>query len=145
MSMSGMTSQPAVDSTVLLLMDARAGDNGLCAALKRATPNVRCCIARSREEISTHAVPHVMVLDLDIVGDGAFELLRWARTQPHYKQIPVIVLTSSHARADVDRAYDLGANSCLLKPQESSLFDGIARGLGTYASLLNNSSLTATA
>ena len=134
-----MSAQPAVDSTVLLLTGARAGDDRLCAALTRTAPNVRCCVAHSREEIGAHAVPQVMVLDLDIPGDAAFELLEWARTQPLYKQIPLIVLTSSQARADVDRAYGLGANSCLLKPQEPGLFDGIARGLGTYASLLNTS------
>jgi CheY-like chemotaxis protein len=140
-----MSGQPAPGSTVLLLTGDRAGDNGLYAAFTRTTPTVRCCIARSREEMSTCAVPQVIVLDLDIVGDSAFELLEWARTEPLYKQIPVIVITASQSRADVDRAYGLGANSCLLKPQESGLFDGIARGLGAYASLLNTSCLPASA
>jgi CheY-like chemotaxis protein len=140
-----MSAEPAVDSTVLLLAGVRAGDNQLCAALSRTAPNVRCCVARTREEIGTHAVPQVMILDLDTSGDAAFELLRWTRTQPLYKRIPLIVLTSSQARADIDRAYDMGANSCLLKPQEPGLFDGIAQGLGTYASLLNTSPFPAAA
>ena len=140
-----MSAEFTVNSTVLLLTGVRAGDNELCAALTRTAPNVRCCVARSREEIRAHAVPQVMILDLDIPDETAFELLEWARTQPLYKQIPLIVLTSSQARADVDRAYGLGANSCLLKPREPGLFDGIVRGLGTYASLLNTTSLPATA
>jgi CheY-like chemotaxis protein len=38
------------------------------------------------------------------------------RQQPGLRRLPVVVLTSSRDRSDVDRAYDLGANSFLVKP-----------------------------
>jgi DNA-binding response OmpR family regulator len=44
------------------------------------------------------------------------------RAQPGLKRLPIIVLTSSGQDPDVNRAYDLGANSYLVKPVK---FDGL--------------------
>ena len=43
-------------------------------------------------------------------------MLGWLRDQPGLRRLPVVVLTSSRESADVNRAYDLGANSFLVKP-----------------------------
>jgi len=45
--------------------------------------------------------------------DG-FETLKWLREQEGFRTIPVIVLTSSEQVRDVNRAYELGANSFLV-------------------------------
>jgi len=47
--------------------------------------------------------------------DG-FEVLQLLRSEPELKRLLVVVLTSSTLQADVDRAYELGANSYLVKP-----------------------------
>ena len=49
---------------------------------------------------------------------NGFEVLQWLRSQPDLKRLLVVVLTSSNLQADVDRAYELGANSYLVKPVE---------------------------
>jgi DNA-binding NarL/FixJ family response regulator len=43
-------------------------------------------------------------------------LLQWKRTQPYIRRIPVVVLTIDSATSAVNSAYDLGANSYLIKP-----------------------------
>lgn len=63
-------------------------------------------------------LPFLLLLDLKMPGTDGFEVLHWLRSQPDFKRLLVVVLTSSNLQADVDRAYDLGANSYLVKPVE---------------------------
>jgi CheY-like chemotaxis protein len=60
--------------------------------------------------------PFMVLLDLKMPGTNGFEVLQWIRAQPACKRLLVVVLTSSNLQADVDRAYELGANSYLVKP-----------------------------
>ena len=62
--------------------------------------------------------PFLLLLDLKMPGTDGFEVLQWVRTERELKRLLVIVLTSSNLQSDVDRAYDLGANSYLVKPVE---------------------------
>ena len=61
-------------------------------------------------------MPFMVLLDLKMPGTDGFEVLQWVRQEPLLKRLLVVVLTSSHLQADVDRAYELGANSYLVKP-----------------------------
>jgi CheY-like chemotaxis protein len=63
-------------------------------------------------------LPFLLLLDLKMPGTDGFEVLQWVRAQGDLKRMLVIVLTSSNLQSDVDRAYDLGANSYLVKPVE---------------------------
>jgi len=60
--------------------------------------------------------PVVILLDLKLPGRSGFEVLEWIKGQPLLRSIPVIILTSSRESIDLQRAYDLGANSYLVKP-----------------------------
>lgn len=62
--------------------------------------------------------PILMLLDLKLPRRSGLEVLAWLRQQPEIRKLPVIVLTSSRESADVQRAYDLGANAYLVKPVE---------------------------
>ena len=61
-------------------------------------------------------IPFLLLLDLKMPGTNGFEVLEWVRKEPELKRLLVVVLTSSNLQADVDRAYELGANSYLVKP-----------------------------
>ena len=60
-------------------------------------------------------MPAVVLLDLKLPRMSGFEVLGWLRAEPRVRRVPVVVLTSSRLRGDVGRAYDLGANSFLVK------------------------------
>lgn len=60
--------------------------------------------------------PSLLLLDLKIPIKSGHEVLEWLRQQPHLKRLPVVILTSSKEMSDINRAYDLGANSYLVKP-----------------------------
>ena len=60
--------------------------------------------------------PFLVLLDLKMPGVDGFDVLRWVRSEPSLKRLLVVVLTSSASQVDVDRAYELGANSYMVKP-----------------------------
>lgn len=63
-----------------------------------------------------HPLPGVVLLDLKLPRRSGFEVLADIRSVATTRRIPVVVLTSSNQEADIGRAYDLGANSYLIKP-----------------------------
>jgi len=65
-----------------------------------------------------YPLPFLLLLDLKMPGTDGFEVLQWLRGEPDLKRLLVVVLTSSNLQSDVDRAYELGANSYLVKPVE---------------------------
>ena len=52
------------------------------------------------------------------------ELLSWIRDHPDFRVIPTIIMTSSRQDLDIEKAYNLGANTYMIKP---SSFDELAR------------------
>ena len=60
--------------------------------------------------------PVVILLDLKLPRRSGFEVLDWIKRDPVLRRVPVIILTSSRENIDLERAYDLGANSYLVKP-----------------------------
>ncbi len=71
-------------------------------------------------------IPSLLLLDLNLPRTSGLELLEWLRQKPApLKDLPVIVLTSSRDTDDIDKAYALGANSYMAKPNGN--FDGLAQ------------------
>jgi CheY-like chemotaxis protein len=61
-------------------------------------------------------LPAVMLLDLNMPMKDGFEVLDWLRKQSGLKRFSIIVLTASLRPEDVERAFELGAHSYLVKP-----------------------------
>jgi len=64
--------------------------------------------------------PSLVLLDLNLPRISGLELLKWIRSQTALKAVVVIVFTSSEDARDIRTAYDLGANSYVLKPPDLS-------------------------
>jgi CheY-like chemotaxis protein len=69
---------------------------------------------------TAYPLPDLMLLDLKMPKLNGFDVLSWLRRRPGLKRLLVTILTSSDQPNDINRAYDLGANSYLLKPHNSS-------------------------
>jgi CheY-like chemotaxis protein len=82
-------------------------------------------------------LPFLLLLDLKMPGTNGFEVLTWVRSQPDLKRLLVVVLTSSNLQTDVDRAYELGANSYLVKPIEFSQMVNMIQRFEAYWTELN--------
>ncbi len=84
-----------------------------------------------------HPLPMLMLLDLKLPRRSGLEVLEWRRTQPGLRRLPTVVLTSSRDHTDVNRAYDLGANSYLVKPVAFEALMDIVKTLNLYWLILN--------
>ena len=62
-----------------------------------------------------HPFPSLILLDLKLPRISGFEVLQWIRERPEVRRVPVVMFTSSQEKADIDRAYELGANAYLVK------------------------------
>jgi CheY-like chemotaxis protein len=63
-----------------------------------------------------HPLPALILLDLKLPRRSGFEVLKAIRANEGTKHTPVVVLTSSDDQTDIKRAYELCANSYLVKP-----------------------------
>jgi CheY-like chemotaxis protein len=63
-------------------------------------------------------LPDLLLLDLKMPGMDGFDVLRWIKSQPQLSSLRIVVLTSSDSIYDVNLAYNLGANSFMVKPFE---------------------------
>ena len=82
-------------------------------------------------------LPAIILLDLKLPRKSGFEVLDWIRARPGLRRIPVVVLTGSEQRSDVNRAFDAGANSYLVKPVGIGALTEILKTLNVYWLLLN--------
>lgn len=82
-------------------------------------------------------VPAVILLDLKLPKLDGLEVLRRLKEHPVFKSIPVVVLTSSAEDRDIKTAYQLGANSYIVKPVDFEKFMEVAGQIELYWGILN--------
>jgi CheY-like chemotaxis protein len=112
------------DPAVLIVEDNENEVFMVQTALERASVAFPVTFVRDGQEAIDHlssvqtadTCPRMVLLDLRMPRYNGFEVLTWIRQQPGLRRMPVVIFTSSDLREDVNRAYDLGANSYLLKP-----------------------------
>jgi two-component system response regulator len=80
----------------------------------------------------THKTPRLAVLDLKMPLKDGFEVFKRVRANPKLSRMPVIIFSSSNQERDVNRAYDLGANSYVVKPGDTAQMDEFVRKIHDY-------------
>jgi CheY-like chemotaxis protein len=60
--------------------------------------------------------PGLVLLDLNMPRKDGREALREIKSDPDLRSIPVVILTTSKGEEDIERGYNLGANSFITKP-----------------------------
>jgi CheY-like chemotaxis protein len=81
--------------------------------------------------------PAVIFLDLKMPRMDGMEVLQAIKSDPLYKLIPVVMLTSSREEKDLSMCYTLGANAYVVKPVDFSQFSFAIKQLGAFWGLLN--------
>lgn len=84
------------------------------------------------EDRSRFPLPVLMLLDLKLPKKSGFEVIQWVRSQAVIRRLPIIVLTSSSQSPDINRAYELGANSYLVKPVGSDALVDLIKSVELY-------------
>lgn len=81
--------------------------------------------------------PKMVLLDIQMPKVNGIEVLQQIKDDPRTRSLPVVILTSSKENPDIQRCYDLGANSYIVKPVNFESFAQAIKNLGFYWLLLN--------
>jgi CheY-like chemotaxis protein len=77
------------------------------------------------ETVGDVTIPHLILLDMKMPKTGGLEVLAWIRKQEKFKELPVVMLTSSSNPEDISNAMRLGANSFITKTGDLDRLKGI--------------------
>jgi CheY-like chemotaxis protein len=76
--------------------------------------------------------PALVLLDLNLPRRGGLEVLADLKADPDLRAIPVVVLTTSQAEADIVRSYELHANAYVIKPIDAAKFADAIRQIDEF-------------
>ncbi|QMW02795.1 response regulator [Spirosoma foliorum] len=80
----------------------------------------------------TDFLPDLVLLDLNMPRIGGFEVLSHLKNSPHYRHVPILILTTSDNEEDINRSYELGANTFLIKPTQHQGLVELAEQIRLY-------------
>jgi two-component system, response regulator len=91
------------------------------------------------EFASRHSVKslRVIFLDLKLPKINGLEVLKEIKSDPRTKKLPVVIITSSKEDPDIETAYELGANSYVVKPVGFDDFIRAMQNTGLFWLLVN--------
>ncbi len=100
----------------------------LPAARVSVATDGEAALARLREE----GPPDLLLLDLNLPRLSGHEVLESIKSDAALRRLPVVVLSSSQAEADVTRSYELGANAHVAKPGDIDALFALIETLARY-------------
>lgn len=81
--------------------------------------------------------PAVILLDLKLPKIDGLEVLEALKGDSNFRQIPVVMLTSSREERDLVRSYEQGVNAFVVKPVDFNAFFEAIESLGMFWAILN--------
>ncbi|MDP3312432.1 response regulator [Lutibacter sp.] len=106
-------------------------------------------VARDGEEalslmntcLEQNNLPIVVLLDLKLPKIHGLEVLKEFKSHLDFKKIPVVILTTSADNLDIQSAYEIGANSYIVKPVNFEKFIEVVEKIELYWTVINNPAL----
>jgi CheY-like chemotaxis protein len=86
----------------------------------------------SRKPFENAPRPHVIFLDLNLPRRSGHEVLTFIKSDPRFKTIPVVILTSSRAESDILRSYEHYANCYVAKPVDLDKFMKVIQSIDHF-------------
>jgi CheY-like chemotaxis protein len=87
----------------------------------------------------TKESPILILLDIKMPKLDGIETLKVIRRTEEFKNLPVVMLTSSQIETDVVNSYEIGANGFVIKPIVFAEFVKTIKGIGYFWAILNTS------
>lgn len=104
--------------------DIRLVEEGVAAAATeidlRIIKSGRAAIDRLTSLAAADSRDHLdlILLDLNLPGKSGFDVLRAVRTETDFRDVPVVVVSSSQNQDDITRVYELSGNAYVTKPSD---------------------------
>ncbi|MBM2616186.1 response regulator [Actinoplanes sp. LDG1-06] len=116
---------------VLVVEDSDEDIEAIARAIGRSHPELRLEFLRSgsgvlpRLDTAGAPVPGLVLLDLNMPGEGGLDVIRQVRARPELAGLRLVVFTSSENQAEADACYAAGADSYIYKPINFALFQSV--------------------
>jgi CheY-like chemotaxis protein len=81
---------------------------------------------------STEAYPGIILLDLNMSRMNGVEFLKTLKSDPKYKYIPVVILTTSNNQKDILECYKLGIAGYIVKPLKFEKYTECIKNIFSY-------------
>lgn len=78
----------------------------------------------------------LVLLDLNLPDMSGIDILRQLKQDDHLRRVPVVVLTTTDDKVEIQRCYDLGCNVYITKPVDYEGFAAAIRQLGLFLSVI---------
>ena len=138
----------AVPVTILLIEDdpgharlieknvRRAGVNNKIVPFTDGTTAMAYLRGRDAAGVRTAGHSLLVLLDLNLPDMSGIDILKAVKEDDHLKRVPVVVLTTTDDKVEIQRCYDLGCNVYITKPGDYEGFATAIRQLGLFLSVM---------
>lgn len=110
-------------------------ENGVKYNLQVASHGGELIAAISKGASGADATPDLVILDLNLPRHDGLEVLKLIRDNQNFKEVPVVILTSSDSPKDRTAASLLGADCYIRKPSNLEEFLAIGQTVETLLRL----------
>jgi CheY-like chemotaxis protein len=138
----------AVAVTILLIEDdpgharlieknvRRAGVNNEIVPFTDGTTAMAYLFGKDAAGARTAQRSLLVLLDLNLPDMSGIDILARIKGDEHLKRVPVVVLTTTDDKVEIQRCYDLGCNVYITKPVDYEGFATAIRQLGLFLSVM---------
>ncbi|MGE0093545.1 MAG: response regulator [Alphaproteobacteria bacterium] len=113
----------------------RAGVTNPITSFANGTDAVNYLFGEGKESIA-QGKALLILLDLNLPDMSGIEILRRVKETPALRCTPVVVLTTTDDKVEIQRCYDLGANVYITKPVDYDNFANAIRQLGLFFAVI---------
>jgi CheY-like chemotaxis protein len=114
----------------------RAGVNNEIVAFTDGTNALRYLLGPDGSGEASARRHLLVLLDLNLPDMMGVDILAKIKSNPHIKRSPVVVLTTTDDKTEIQRCYDLGCNAYITKPVNYENFANAIRQIGLFFSVM---------
>lgn len=85
-----------------------------------------------KSQTDESACPDLVLLDINLPSINGDEVLKWIRNEEFLKDLPVIVLSSSSSKRDIEKMTLFGANAYVTKPDDLDGYSGLVKEIDNH-------------
>jgi len=110
----------------------RAGVSNEIVHFPAGGPAIEYLVAVGDGDTGGHGGAYLVLLDLNLPDMSGIDILKRIKAHDGLRRMPVVVLTTTDDKTEIQRCYDLGCNVYITKPVNYENFADAIRQLGLF-------------